>query len=183
MGNWITPCTLPPNHESWVNRLLQDLFPLGSLEPLNQWEEGYNSTTQQTTLQNNSTSTLPSSLATKTASFNWLPLKCINLMSSHHLPSPKTYSSPLKSRGWKLEDKPFLFGVSAYFQGQTVSLVGGWTNPSEKYLSKWESALQVSGWKLKKYVSCHRSCRTHRVGAVTRRQSIVSLVLIWVATW
>ena len=47
-------------------------------------------------------------------------------------------------------------------------LVGGWSfNPFEKY------ALVKMG----ENVWNHRSCRSHRVGAVTRRQSIVSLVL------
>ena len=56
-------------------------------------------------------------------------------------------------------------------------LVGGWTNPSEKYyIVKMISSFSSRGENQNNTWN-HRSCRTHRVGAVTRRQSIVSLVL------
>ena len=41
--------------------------------------------------------------------------------------------------------------------------------------SNW--IISPSGGEQKKHIWNHRSCRTHRVGAVTRGQSIVSLVL------
>ena len=54
-------------------------------------------------------------------------------------------------------------------------LVGGWTNPFEKYARQIGSFPQV-GMKIKNIWN-HRSCRTHRVGTGNHRQSIVSLVL------
>ena len=98
------------------------------------------------------------------------------------------YSSS-KLYNWIFEsplDDPFLIPQPSEFQPTSWisnlakhillhGLVGGWTNPSEKYSSNWIISPRF-GVNIKNIWN-RRSCRSHRVGAVTRRQSIVSLVL------
>ena len=54
-------------------------------------------------------------------------------------------------------------------------ITGWWFQPLWRIFRQFGSFPQV-GMKIKNIWN-HRSCRSHRVGAVTRRQSIVSLVL------
>ncbi len=57
-------------------------------------------------------------------------------------------------------------------------LVGGWTHPPYLKSSQMGSFLQSRRFKKKNNLGNHRSLRTHRVGAVTRRQSIVNHHLV-----
>ena len=41
-------------------------------------------------------------------------------------------------------------------QESNQQLVGGWTNPSEKYARQIGSFPQGSGWNFQKYLSCHQ---------------------------
>ena len=67
----------------------------------------------------------------------------------------ETNSLPLKMDAWKTFSFPF-WGLAGLFSGANLLLlVGGWTNPSEKYAQvKLEIFPKVRG-ENKKYLSCH----------------------------
>ena len=71
---------------------------------------------------------------------------------------PETTWQPVASISlrWKCLLSFFDGAGPPWYLGWIHFLVGGWTNPSEKYDRQIGNLPQGSGWKVQKYLSCHQ---------------------------